>query len=379
MAFDSEAGDNVAVKIEFPSVRKAVLKLEIAILKRLSFCNHICTFIAGGRFIAPHLLSKGQDPNDHVHTYLVMNLLSSSISDLRKKRANGAFSLHTTCLLGIQMVAAIQAVHSTGVLHRDIKPGNFCIAKDTKEGEMRPLCHLIDFGLSRRYLNSTGSIREERTNVGFRGTARYASIAAHCGKELGRVDDLWSLFYMTVEFLEGTLPWKGKEKDKIGDYKQKYTKEKLVRNLPVQMTYYLHYLQSLGYESTPDYAYITTLYQEMQASTKRAVDTPYDWDMDGLADVHGTCDDLSISVRPTTNPDQSLPMLVDGEEYAIGAATAAEPPLPVSVSMPMPLKKMEPRPPAVSAPESSFHKFSFTRAAVGKRLTRSFTLLSNKN
>lgn len=53
---------------------------------------------------------------------------------------------------------------------------------------------------------------KERENVGFRGTARYASIQAHFGKELGRVDDLWSLFYMVIEFLTGTLPWKGKEK-----------------------------------------------------------------------------------------------------------------------------------------------------------------------
>lgn len=33
-------------------------------------------------------------------------------------------------------------------------------------------------------------------------------------KEMGRHDDLWSLFYMLVEFVVGQLPWK-KIKDKV--------------------------------------------------------------------------------------------------------------------------------------------------------------------
>lgn len=45
------------------------------------------------------------------------------------------------------------------------------------------------------------------------GTVRYASINAHKNKEMGRHDDLWSLFYMLVEFVNGQLPWR-KIKDK---------------------------------------------------------------------------------------------------------------------------------------------------------------------
>ena len=45
------------------------------------------------------------------------------------------------------------------------------------------------------------------------GTVRYASINAHKNKEMGRHDDLWSLFYMIVEFVNGQLPWR-KIKDK---------------------------------------------------------------------------------------------------------------------------------------------------------------------
>ena len=33
-------------------------------------------------------------------------------------------------------------------------------------------------------------------------------------KEMGRHDDLWSLFYMLVEFVVGQLPWR-KIKDKV--------------------------------------------------------------------------------------------------------------------------------------------------------------------
>ena len=32
---------------------------------------------------------------------------------------------------------------------------------------------------------------------------------------MGRHDDLWSLFYMLVEFMVGQLPWR-KVKDKVG-------------------------------------------------------------------------------------------------------------------------------------------------------------------
>lgn len=86
---------------------------------------------------------------------------------------------------------------------------------------------------------------QPRPVAGFRGTVRYASINAHKNKvsadakrcdstlppllpshalrlpvcppvlqEMGRHDDLWSLFYMLVEFVVGQLPWR-KIKDKV--------------------------------------------------------------------------------------------------------------------------------------------------------------------
>ncbi len=59
------------------------------------------------------------------------------------------------------MLRGIEAVHNIGILHRDIKPGNFCIAKDfDTEIHYRPICYLIDFGLSRRFINPGGSVRD---------------------------------------------------------------------------------------------------------------------------------------------------------------------------------------------------------------------------
>lgn len=39
-------------------------------------------------------------------------------------------------------------------------------------------------------------------------------------QEMGRQDDLWSLFYMLVEFLQGSLPWRRiKDKEEVGQMK----------------------------------------------------------------------------------------------------------------------------------------------------------------
>ena len=46
---------------------------------------------------------------------------------------------------------------------------------------------------------------------------------AKCEYFAGRHDDLWSLFYMLVEFANGQLPWrKIKDKEQVGLMKEKY-------------------------------------------------------------------------------------------------------------------------------------------------------------
>ena len=102
------------------------------------------------------------------------------------------------------MLDAIEHVHSHGVLHRDIKPSNFAVGLPPQDGTV----YLLDFGLARIFRSSDGSIRPPRESAGFRGTSRYASLNTHFGRDMGRRDDLWSLFYVLVEFVLGSLPWR---------------------------------------------------------------------------------------------------------------------------------------------------------------------------
>ena len=166
------------------------------------------------------------------------------------------------------MIRSLESLHSHGILHRDIKPANFCLAFGSDGIQLDVIkLYLIDFGLSRKFTNNDGITREERASVGFRGTARYASINAHCGRDLGRVDDLWSLFYMTIEFLTGTLPWKGKNKDIIGNMKQELTNADLFKGQSEHLNDILQHLLSLKYADLPNYKLIENAFQKMYEET----------------------------------------------------------------------------------------------------------------
>jgi serine/threonine protein kinase len=69
--------------------------------------------------------------------------------------------------------------------------------------------YLVDFGLAKEHLDpTTGHPMEKRRNTDFRGTIPYASLNAHNKEELSRRDDLWSFFFMLLEFFDEQLTWK---------------------------------------------------------------------------------------------------------------------------------------------------------------------------
>jgi serine/threonine protein kinase len=69
---------------------------------------------------------------------------------------------------------------------------------------------LIDFGLSVPFVddNNVHQPQEEHNYSTVVGTALFASINAHQGKNLSRRDDIESLVYTLIYLLTGKLPWK---------------------------------------------------------------------------------------------------------------------------------------------------------------------------
>ncbi|XKL64877.1 hypothetical protein PGB90_004963 [Kerria lacca] len=234
---DDVTNELVALKVESSRQPKQVLKMEVAVLKKLQGREHICRFIGCGR-------------NDRFN-YVVMQLQGKNLAELRRAQPRGAFSLSTTLRLGLQILKAIESIHEVGFLHRDIKPSNFSM------GRLPMNCrtvYMLDFGLARQYTTSSGEVRTPRSAAGFRGTVRYASLNAHKNKEMGRHDDLWSLFYMLVEFVNGQLPWrKIKDKEQVGLMKDKYDHRLLLKHLPSDLKQFLEHIQSLEYADKPDY------------------------------------------------------------------------------------------------------------------------------
>ena len=110
---------------------------------------------------------------------------------------------------GYQIIKTACQVLSTYVNFLSLQ-SNFSIGRQSFNSRT---VYMLDFGLARQFTTGTGEVRPPRSAAGFRGTVRYASVNAHKNKEMGRHDDLWSLFYMLVEFVNGQLPWR-KIKDK---------------------------------------------------------------------------------------------------------------------------------------------------------------------
>uniref|UniRef100_A0A4X2KCP5 non-specific serine/threonine protein kinase n=1 Tax=Vombatus ursinus TaxID=29139 RepID=A0A4X2KCP5_VOMUR len=273
--------ENVALKVESAQQPKQVLKMEVAVLKKLQGKDHVCRFIGCGR--------------NEKFNYVVMQLQGRNLADLRRSQPRGTFTLSTTLRLGKQILESIEAIHSVGFLHRDIKPSNFAMGRLPSTYRK---CYMLDFGLARQYTNTTGEVRPPRNVAGFRGTVRYASVNAHKNREMGRHDDLWSLFYMLVEFAVGQLPWrKIKDKEQVGMIKEKYEHRMLLKHMPSEFHLFLDHIANLDYFTKPDYQLIMSVFENSMKERGITENEAFDWEKAGT--------DVLLSTSTSTPPQQN--------------------------------------------------------------------------
>lgn len=119
-------------------------------------------------------------------------------------RRQGPFPVPTAVRLGVQALHGLEAVHATGVIHRDLSPDNLMITED-KAGNLR--LKIIDLGLART-LEADANF--EITQVGmFMGKLQYCSPeqASPGGTTLDHRSDLYSFGLVLYEMITGLPPF----------------------------------------------------------------------------------------------------------------------------------------------------------------------------
>lgn len=248
---------------------------------------------------------------------LAMQLLGASVSEVRDVLPGKQFPLGAALGISAQMLAGVEACHSEGFVHRDVKPSNFVL----RGGGSGMLC-VLDFGQSREY-RELGSrvVRPARPTAEFRGTSMYASIRVHQGKDSGRVDDLWSWFYAMVDLVRGGVPWRPWRTDRVrcGSLKQHYADhpQELLDGLPcaAQLARVQAILAATTFSQKPDYAALGVAVDDARAVVEAA----------GLA---------ATRMRPPYAMTPALQARLDTLDGSAGATTAVGLP-PLDISSPL--------------------------------------------
>ncbi|HSN35521.1 MAG TPA: serine/threonine-protein kinase [Arthrobacter sp.] len=193
-ARDENLGRDVALKLFAPQAPVAdELKRQEAEIQLLATLNHpnlVTLFDAGIDTRIP----------DEPRPFLTMELVGGQ--DLRSRIRHSAVPLDELAVIGAGSADALAYVHTLGIIHRDIKPGNVLLVQ-TRPGE--PLrAKVTDFGIARiadsTRLTATGAMV---------GTAAYLSPEQAMGSPLSPATDVYSLGLVLLECVKQAMEYPG--------------------------------------------------------------------------------------------------------------------------------------------------------------------------
>jgi serine/threonine-protein kinase len=135
----------------------------------------------------------GEDPSG---PFIVMELVDGE--DLATiLRRSGALPPRQAARIAAGVARALAAAHASGIVHRDVKPGNVLIGRD---GRVK----VVDFGIARAVAEA--QITLPGTTL---GSVHYFSPEQARGDPATAASDIYSLGIVLYEMLTGVRPWEG--------------------------------------------------------------------------------------------------------------------------------------------------------------------------
>ncbi|MGI5199666.1 serine/threonine-protein kinase [Streptomyces sp. CA-288835] len=143
----------------------------------------------------PHVVGVHDLVESEDRLWIVMELVDGP-SLAQRINETGPLTPQHAAALGLQLLAALEAVHAAGTLHRDVKPANVLLRRDGN-------AVLTDFGIAAlddgEFLTTTGELV---------GSLEFMAPERVMGAEVGPASDLWSLGATLATVCGGQSPFR---------------------------------------------------------------------------------------------------------------------------------------------------------------------------
>ncbi|GAA2467734.1 protein kinase domain-containing protein [Streptomyces macrosporus] len=194
LAYDSVLDRQVAVKTLHTELGREAsfrerFRREAQAVAKLTHTNIVSVFDSGedeiGGALVPYIVME------YVEGKPLRSVLDEDVAQF------GAMPSDKALKIAADVLAALEASHEMGLVHRDIKPGNVMLNR-------RGVVKVMDFGIARAMQSGVTSMTQTGMVV---GTPQYLSPEQALGRGVDARSDLYSVGVMLFELLTGRLPF----------------------------------------------------------------------------------------------------------------------------------------------------------------------------